>query len=268
MAVHTEVDKSRNEPHTRVFQTNIEPAVIFGLIVAMAVLIAGGYGAKWSWTGFKENNTLWDWLKLTILPIALGTLGFWLKLEGRQSTVRSRWWWFALPAAAFVVIMIGGYVWHWAWTGFPGNKLWDWLHLLILPLVLLGLPFWIRIRRRYRPGWRIGVSAVIGIFVILVIGGYVVPWSWTGFPGNVLWDWMDLLLVPFIVPVVFLYLRARMEERRAAAVAEQAQQDASRGGVGGPLSTGADTQRADGQVSASAGAPGQATPCPHCGRSD
>jgi hypothetical protein len=37
--------------------------------------------------------------------------------------------------AAFGIAVLGGYLWGWAWTGFEGNTLWDWLHLLILPLV-------------------------------------------------------------------------------------------------------------------------------------
>jgi len=38
-------------------------------------------------------------------------------------------------AVGLAVAVFGGYVWGWAWTGFQGNTLWDWLHLLILPLV-------------------------------------------------------------------------------------------------------------------------------------
>jgi hypothetical protein len=37
---------------------------------------------------------------------------------------------------AFVAIVLGGYVGNWSWTGFRGNTLWDWLHLLLLPLLL------------------------------------------------------------------------------------------------------------------------------------
>jgi hypothetical protein len=36
----------------------------------------------------------------------------------------------------FAVVAIGGYVWKWGWTGFEGNTLWDWLHLLFLPVVV------------------------------------------------------------------------------------------------------------------------------------
>jgi hypothetical protein len=38
--------------------------------------------------------------------------------------------------AAFLVCVLGGYVWGWTWTGFRGNTLWDWLHLLLLPLAI------------------------------------------------------------------------------------------------------------------------------------
>ena len=31
--------------------------------------------------------------------------------------------------------LIGGYAWRWTWTGYQGNTLWDWLQLLLLPLV-------------------------------------------------------------------------------------------------------------------------------------
>jgi hypothetical protein len=29
-----------------------------------------------------------------------------------------------------------------------------------------------------------------------------VPWSWTGFSGNTLWDWLHLLLLPLLIPAV------------------------------------------------------------------
>ncbi len=30
----------------------------------------------------------------------------------------------------------------------------------------------------------------------------VSPWAWTGFTGNTLWDWLHLLLLPLLLPVV------------------------------------------------------------------
>ena len=42
-----------------------------------------------------------------------------------------------------------------------------------------------------------GIIAVT--FAILVIGGYALNWGWTGFKGNTLWDWLELLALPVVV---------------------------------------------------------------------
>ena len=63
---------------------------------------------------------------------------------------------------------------------------------------------------------------------MVVIAGYTVPWAWTGFTGNTLWDWLHLLLLPLLVPVVLIPVlapraMARMgivEEEEEAAAAE------------------------------------------------
>src|SRR5207249_3544489 len=46
-----------------------------------------------------------------------------------------------LVIALFALIILGGYQFHWDWTGFNGDNksgktLWDWLQLLIVPVVL------------------------------------------------------------------------------------------------------------------------------------
>lgn len=42
--------------------------------------------------------------------------------------------------------VFGGYVLDWRWTGFHGNTLRDWLHLLLVPFVLpLGFT-WLSLR--------------------------------------------------------------------------------------------------------------------------
>ena len=42
---------------------------------------------------------------------------------------------------AIVVGIIGGFFFHWNWTGFPENgKLWDWLQLLSAPVFVSALP--------------------------------------------------------------------------------------------------------------------------------
>ena len=75
-----------------------------GSIVAVAFLVAlvGGYGAGWQWTGFQQNNQLWDWLHLLLLPVVLGTLPLWI--QAREHISRTR----RLSYAVFIV----------AWTGF------------------------------------------------------------------------------------------------------------------------------------------------------
>jgi hypothetical protein len=56
----------------------------------------------------------------------------------------------------------------------------------------------------------LGLSAAV-----LVVVGYVVPWRWTGVTGNTLWDWIELIVVPFALPVtVTLVLhRTRSSDR-------------------------------------------------------
>ena len=39
-------------------------------------------------------------------------------------------------ALGWTATIIGGYALSWKWTGYQGNTLWDWLRLLLLPLVV------------------------------------------------------------------------------------------------------------------------------------
>jgi hypothetical protein len=50
---------------------------------------------------------------------------------------------------------------------------------------------------------------------VLVTAGYSLDWRWTGFPGNTLWDWLHLLLVPFVLPIVLAWLSATRLEHAA-----------------------------------------------------
>lgn len=113
-------------------------------------------------------------------------------------------------AATFLgVLAIGGYAGGWSWTGFRGNTVWDWLHLLILPVVLSALPLWLRTRRLLEGRWRVAWAVAAITITVLAIGGYAGDWSWTGFRGNTAWDWLQLLLVPFVLPVVLAHLTSR-----------------------------------------------------------
>ena len=46
------------------------------------------------------------------------------------------------------------------------------------------------------------------MFGVLVIAGYLVPITWTGFTGNTMWDWVKLLIMPVVVPLVLAPLLA------------------------------------------------------------
>lgn len=108
-------------------------------------------------------------------------------------------------AVAVLILLWGGYMQDWAWTGFQGNnQLWDWLHLLLLPVIAGTLPLWIQHPEYMSPVRRVAYLCAGAAFAALVVAGYLVPLNWTGFPGNTLWDWLGLLLLPLLVPAIFL----------------------------------------------------------------
>ena len=66
------------------------------------------------------------------------------------------------------------------------------------------------------------VGGLAAAFGCMVIAGYLVPWAWTGFVGNTLWDWLHLLLLPLLVPAAIVpVLRTALDERLSAGVAAQ-----------------------------------------------
>jgi hypothetical protein len=73
------------------------------------------------------------------------------------------------------LLLWGGYVSHWRWTGFHRHAtLWDWLEVLMLPIAFGGI----------------------------VVAGCTLHWRWTGFQGNTLFDWLHLLVAPLLLPLV------------------------------------------------------------------
>src|SRR3954447_22940969 len=105
------------------------------LVAALAgfvCLVLAGYLVPWEWTGFT-GHTLWDWLELALLPVVLATAAFWPApgdLEVRD------WALIAIGGAVFVVVVLAGYLVPWEWTGFSDNKAWDWIKLLLLPVLV------------------------------------------------------------------------------------------------------------------------------------
>lgn len=170
-------------------------------LVAAALVLWGGYDDHWSWIGINGSTaTLWDWLHLLLLPLAVGVLPIWLsrdlELERRIKSTAT------VAVVVLAVVVVFGYLIPWAWTGFTGNTLWDWLNLIALPLAVALAP----LVRDLRKDWnsRHTTIAVAGsaLFVAIVLAGYLIPWAWTGFTGNTLWDWLHLLLLPLLIPIL------------------------------------------------------------------
>ena len=122
---------------------------------------------------------------------------------------------YVLTAVALLVLW-GGYFWHWAWTGLPSNyQLWNWLQVLLLPVVLGTIPLWMMYRKYITRGRRVVTGAAVTACIGLVILGYLLPaFSWTGFRGQKLSDWLQLLLIPAAVAITTVMVSRRDQLRQ------------------------------------------------------
>jgi hypothetical protein len=187
-------------------------AALLGLVLFGAYLWAG-YVEGWAWTGLSGDVALWDWLEAIALPLTVGLLP--LVLLHRHRLRRGHAVTAAVLVLCFAGIVLAGYLVPWDWTGFTGNTLWDWLELALLPVTLATAGLWPSLAELR--AWQWVVIAVLGAaFVVVVLAGYLVPWAWTGFSDNVVWDWVKLLLLPVLVPTVLLPALQRYVERTAA----------------------------------------------------
>lgn len=186
-------------------------AAVMVVLMIAAVALFATVGRHWSWSGFSGQDTLWSWMSLLATPIALAILPLELLTRGWSR----RPWKIAgaVVAVLLAVVAVGGYVLHWSWTGLSGIFLWDWLHLLLFPVVLVFLPAWAAqgavLGRRGRMLALLGLAS----FVVTVVLGYSLKWSWTGFAGNTFRDWLDLLIAPFLVPAACKVFHARQSAR-------------------------------------------------------
>jgi hypothetical protein len=183
-----------------------------GAGVAFAVTVVGGYAGRWGWTGYAANGTVWDWLHLLLLPLSVSALPVWWRAQPavRRHLHRGA----GCLAVVLAVLVVGGYGWGWSWTGFAGNRLWEWLSLLLIPVALALVPLWIKTRHTRRSLWLAGLVGGAATLVVLMIGGYALGWTWTGFAGNRLWDWIHLLLVPAVLPATVAWWDDRQRETR------------------------------------------------------
>jgi hypothetical protein len=189
-------------------------------LIALVVLLIGGYAGHWAFTGFGDNDTLWEWLDLLLLPIAIATLPIWVRhhryMDRRVRIV------LGVLLLMFLVIVVLGYAMQWTWTGFSGQKLWDWLGLILLPFVIVTVRYWSELRPRLLRRHVVVATAFATALTAIIVVGYVRPWEWTGFTGNTLWDWIQLVAVPLLFPLVITpaavhLISTGVDERRDAA---------------------------------------------------
>ena len=55
-------------------------------IIGFIALVFSGYWFHWAWTGF--NKTLWDWMQLLIIPVALALVAIWFNRNERKNEQR------------------------------------------------------------------------------------------------------------------------------------------------------------------------------------
>jgi hypothetical protein len=110
-------------------------------------------------------------------------------------------------AVLFAVFVWGGYELGWRWTGLSSEvHLWDWLQVVALPVALGIAPLLLRHRRQMTRQHRTTLAAALLVFGVLVAVAYLVPLGWTGFTGNTLWDWLELMLLPLVVASASLWV--------------------------------------------------------------
>jgi hypothetical protein len=170
------------------------------LLGVTVVLLAGGYGGNWGWTGFDGNK------------VKLG---------------------YAIVLVAFSGFVAIGYLEPLHWTGFGGNKLWNWLTLILLPASLITVSTWRATRRTLGRAHQVAGAVLLAGWTVTLVGGYGYGWSWTGYAGNTLWDWMSLLLLPIVFPTFIAPLITSLVTGGVAAKVKAERQQAVVAGLPG-----------------------------------
>ena len=78
---------------------------------------------------------------------------------------------------------------------------------------------------RLRPYHTAIIAALAIGWIVTVIGGYALRWTWTGYSGHTLWDWLGMLL-PLVFPAILLPPLLKWVSGNAAGRASAASQAA------------------------------------------
>jgi len=206
--------------------SRLRRGVAYVLAIAALVVLWGGYSRGWRWTGFQNNKQLWDWLQLLLLPVVAGTIPLWVQY--RRYIGRTRTIVYGAFLVGWIGFVIAGYLIPLRWTGFQGQTLWNWFELILLPIAVactVALASQhihpVKALGMLRPHHKVISAALASGWVVTVIGGYALRWGWTGYSGNTLWDWLQLLLLPLVFPTILLPALLRWVTGDAAARASQ-----------------------------------------------
>lgn len=60
--------------------------------------------------------------------------------------------------------------------------------------------------------WTLLLTGGLAAFLVVLIGGYVFNWKWTGFADNTLWNWWQLLIWPVTIAIVGLVFNRKQSE--------------------------------------------------------
>jgi len=128
---------------------------------------------------------------------------------------------FGLVIVAFAAFVMIGYLVPLDWTGFQGNTLWDWITLIVLPVTLATVQAWPSSQRELKQSHILAFSALGVAWLVTLIGGYASTWQWTGYRGNTLWDWLQLLLAPIAVSTLLIPATVRWASGDVARIAQE-----------------------------------------------
>jgi hypothetical protein len=80
---------------------------------------------------------------------------------------------------------------------------------------------WLPTRRQIL--WTVGIGILLVALAVFIFLGYYREWQWTGFPPRRLFDWIQILVIPFAVAIGTFVLNRASKRRDDAA--QQAQRE-------------------------------------------